>query len=605
MGKVIGWILLVGVASVSGCTSESPDALVEPALLTRRDVEPLGKNCLLGGMAIRTGLDRNGDGVLGDDEVDHTEYLCNVPTTVLVRKDPLAPSLECPAGGVAVRTGIDDNGDGVLDDAEIDQTTYLCNSLELWDGDFTERDWNDPLKVAALRGARVVVGSLTIQTIAPAELPLLELVTGDLTVSPGMGAVTLDALLGVHGRLFVSGDCTLLAAPKLQHVDGPLQTWSDAHGALSLPGLQTIGGDVLLGGALGGLHLDQLTSIGGGLWFTAPIELVLPSLLTIGGQVESHSKVVTSVSLPRTMEIGGHIWLSGTTALAAVDLGSLGTVGPIFIDAPALTTLSLSTLSTVRADTDPDWFSGITIRGTALERIDLPSLSSVAGRIAAGGNLLRSVRMPLLTTATGLFLDSSTVLDTVVAPKLNRADSVYIEAPLQTLDLGALYLTNSLRLDGTLLADLSGLHSLARVGWLSLQRNSQLHDLNDLWALREVSVLEIKTNAALTSLRGLEGVLDIDQLVLYANPALTSIAGLHNVEKVRILLELSSNGALADLALPSLSSIGGNLQIVGMDAVTSLAGLDTLTSVGGEIFFAGNDGLSAAEIQAFLTRLGH
>src|SRR5689334_228884 len=134
------WAIVVGLA-LGGCGAEPPGATPppsspppQPALLSRSDREPAGANCTYGGTALRAGLDRNADGILEDNEVEHTDYVCDVSTTVLVRKDPFAPLLECPAGGVAVQTGIDDNRDGILQDAEIDQTTRVCNSLDLWDG---------------------------------------------------------------------------------------------------------------------------------------------------------------------------------------------------------------------------------------------------------------------------------------------------------------------------------------------------------------------------------------------------------------------------------------------------------------------------------------
>src|SRR3954471_15819627 len=107
--------IVVGLAW-SGCGDMStPNQMglpSEPALLTRRDLEPSGANCPLGGTAVRAGLDRNGNGTLDDTEVERTEYLCNAATAVLVRQDELPPGPSCPSGGTAVQVGVDDNGDG-------------------------------------------------------------------------------------------------------------------------------------------------------------------------------------------------------------------------------------------------------------------------------------------------------------------------------------------------------------------------------------------------------------------------------------------------------------------------------------------------------------
>src|SRR4051812_34699427 len=73
--------IVVGLAG-SGCGDMStPNQMglpgSKPALLTRRDPEPAGANCPLGGTAVRAGLDRNGNGTLDDTEVERTEYICN------------------------------------------------------------------------------------------------------------------------------------------------------------------------------------------------------------------------------------------------------------------------------------------------------------------------------------------------------------------------------------------------------------------------------------------------------------------------------------------------------------------------------------------------
>ncbi|HEY0986092.1 MAG TPA: hypothetical protein VGD80_03535, partial [Kofleriaceae bacterium] len=77
----------------------------EAKLITRQDPEPAGKNCPLGGTVVRAGRDRNGNGALEDAEVEHTDYICDVSTTLLVRRDALPASLDCPKGGEAVQSG--------------------------------------------------------------------------------------------------------------------------------------------------------------------------------------------------------------------------------------------------------------------------------------------------------------------------------------------------------------------------------------------------------------------------------------------------------------------------------------------------------------------
>src|SRR5689334_11093339 len=106
LGGVLVWVAFLA----GGCAADRPEPASQPLprpTLTRRDPEPVGQNCAHGGTAIRIGPDGNGNGVLDDNEVEHTDFVCVLATPVLVRRDALPPSLECPAGGVAVRTGID------------------------------------------------------------------------------------------------------------------------------------------------------------------------------------------------------------------------------------------------------------------------------------------------------------------------------------------------------------------------------------------------------------------------------------------------------------------------------------------------------------------
>src|SRR5690242_6491351 len=119
VAAVVMWVAFY----VVGCAEDPPERPSQsppppPATLTRRDPEPAGQNCPHGGTAIRVGPDRNGNGMLDNAEVEHTDFVCAPATAVLVRQDPLPPSLTCPAGGLAVQTGLDSNADGVLEDAE-------------------------------------------------------------------------------------------------------------------------------------------------------------------------------------------------------------------------------------------------------------------------------------------------------------------------------------------------------------------------------------------------------------------------------------------------------------------------------------------------------
>ena len=100
--------------------------------LVSTESEPEGDNCVAGGTAFHTGIDENGNRKLDEDEIDHTAYVCNgVPgqnllSLVSTEAEPAGDN--CEFGGVAVRSGVDDNGDSLLQPGEVNTTTYACNS---------------------------------------------------------------------------------------------------------------------------------------------------------------------------------------------------------------------------------------------------------------------------------------------------------------------------------------------------------------------------------------------------------------------------------------------------------------------------------------------
>ena len=112
------WMVGFLVLAVFGCA---------PAQLVRTERVGPGEECAAGGLAVHLGTDVNVDGILGDDEIATTDYVCDA-VIAMVRVDSEAPGMNCDAGGIAVHTGVDVNGDGSLDDTEITTTDYVCNA---------------------------------------------------------------------------------------------------------------------------------------------------------------------------------------------------------------------------------------------------------------------------------------------------------------------------------------------------------------------------------------------------------------------------------------------------------------------------------------------
>ncbi|MCH8844906.1 MAG: hypothetical protein IID61_18260, partial [SAR324 cluster bacterium] len=99
-------------------------------------LEAEDENCPTGGSAFDVGIDANGNGVLDEDEVTETVYVCNGEdgqvSLIFISGEPAGDN--CAYGGERVDAGLDDNGDGVLDADEIDTTTYVCDGDPGTDG---------------------------------------------------------------------------------------------------------------------------------------------------------------------------------------------------------------------------------------------------------------------------------------------------------------------------------------------------------------------------------------------------------------------------------------------------------------------------------------
>lgn len=97
--------------------------------LIRITNEPPSINCVNGGQTIRTGLDLNNNGILEDNEVNNTVYVCNGLDGInsLIKSTSEEAGENCTNGGIKIEFGLDNNANGILDEAEITSTSYVCN----------------------------------------------------------------------------------------------------------------------------------------------------------------------------------------------------------------------------------------------------------------------------------------------------------------------------------------------------------------------------------------------------------------------------------------------------------------------------------------------
>lgn len=112
--------------------------------------EAPGEYCAQGGVRVDVGIDANGDGVLGGEEVSASRYICDGADgqdgtnglNNLIKMVDEAPGELCAQGGERVDVGIDANNDGVLDPTEITTTRYICDGEDGDDGQNSEDGLN-------------------------------------------------------------------------------------------------------------------------------------------------------------------------------------------------------------------------------------------------------------------------------------------------------------------------------------------------------------------------------------------------------------------------------------------------------------------------------
>ncbi len=181
--------------------------------------EATSEQCPMGGTLLVTGLDGNGNGVLDDDEISSTRVICDGTDgtdgrTSLIRTTEEAPGANCSQGGVRVQHGLDDDGDGLLDDDEVDGTEYVCNGLP---GTGTNSLVN---VVEEPAGANCTTGGFAIQS-GPDD-------NGDSLLQPGEIQNTVFVCHGASGAVSLvrredepaGGNCPYGGQRVLTGIDG-------------------------------------------------------------------------------------------------------------------------------------------------------------------------------------------------------------------------------------------------------------------------------------------------------------------------------------------------------------------------------------------------
>jgi len=521
-----------------------------PPTLVRLVAEPTGAHCLLAGTAIESGPDRNGNGVLDDDEVTGVEYACGEP--LLTRLAAAPPDAQCVAGGVAFLAGRDRNHDGRLEDDEVEQREVAC-------GDEVARDIavHTADDAAALAGIAVITGSLMVDNVA-------------------LGELAMPRLVQIRGGLEIKGNAALarVALPVLQTIDGVLALALDPQlTTLELPQLRRVGGLVLDGVAVSDLQ-------------------GLAALAEVRGDVQiSNDAALGALDLPPG-RIDGDLTIRGNAQVTRVAASLHGRLGAVRIENnPQLTGIDLAGAAAGRLAQ----VGGVTMRANdALERVALDA-DDLGAIFVAGSTRLADVAVTGVGISGAVWMDGIGELRlgfTALAPDaFTIGGTLHLSGPLVAITSSRpLVVNRDCTLDMTHLTAF-GPDVVGRVdGLLVLSNNPRLTSV----ATIPVGSLEVSGDHALTELDFDLGEEFGGQLTIFNNAILEAAP----FDRLRVAgyAVISANPALKAVFGPSLERVNGDLAIFDNDNLSEL-GLVNLAEVGG-IAIEDCDGLTEIDLPA-------
>ncbi len=133
-----GIVLLIFMFAGCGKPGDGTTVTDRSVAVTTSAVAP-GDKCPNGGVAIDTGIDENGNGILDSSEVDNTQIVCNgtdgadgLLSLIAISDEPSGDN--CVNGGVKIEVGFDGNNNDILDPEEVEKTRYVCDGTDGTDG---------------------------------------------------------------------------------------------------------------------------------------------------------------------------------------------------------------------------------------------------------------------------------------------------------------------------------------------------------------------------------------------------------------------------------------------------------------------------------------
>jgi len=136
----------------------------------------------------------------------------------------------------------------------------------------------------------------------------------------------------------------------------------------------------------------------------------------------------------------------------------------------------------------------------------------------------------------------------------------------------------------TQLESLEGLSSLIEVGgMLHIQNNTALVSLNGFDNLQTIQgILFVGSHQNLVSFQGLENLEEIHGDLLVFNNDMVSLDGLTSLTHISGRLSIEYNN-IQDIGIPSLVSVGDDLNVFYSPELESITGFDNLETVGGNL----------------------
>jgi hypothetical protein len=498
---------MVVLAFTLGCDGISLDQLtMQYPPLTRLESEPAGSHCPHGGHSVTTGLDRNGNGELDDDEVASTEYACatSVPG-VLVRVQAVAPGERCAHGGQVARAGPDADGNGTLEDGEVTREVYGCMEPE-------------PEKVL----------HRTVKQPRVSPPPPWECSWGYTWVEAGPDMNGNGQLDDAEVRTQTSL-CVDPARLMVEHVpelagtaciDGGtrIQAGIDGDGDGQLSDYEAYAATFVC---------KALFTFNGDYFVRTPEDLAALQVISrIQGSLQVADTLVTELRLPWLVVVDRSVRLRNNQLLTLVELQGLRFVGD---DLEVSTNPKLETLRAGSAYGD----------------------RLIVGRsFAVAGN-------PALRTLTGL-QSVSPRMDVLL---LNN-DALEFHPGEEPPLLGIDFLMGLLRVSGNDALQALPFANLLHANDISIAQNKSLLSLEGLSPGSIGSSLDLQNNEALVDVSALAGVRSLDTLNVAGNTALTSLVGLDSLDLVKSL-RVVDNPKLVRFDLPALSQVSQSFTVIG------------------------------------------